>query len=220
MAINVFPIDPSDGQHFVSDNRLWVFNENKEIWELWGNLQYVPVPGDIGASGQDGLRGDDGTIGPRGPKGDEGKSGDRGPQGPSGPPGTGINLIGSVPDLAGLYSKTATSENGYVYIVVDAGVDKVPYFGYVFNDREVTANPQPQDYWKEVGPIQGAKGDKGDTGADGQLGTPGNPGAPALPGLNGAHGGAFAHPTMTPPTGGPKGKIYLLTTDNTLYLTL
>ena len=116
--------------------------------------------------------------------------------------------------------KTGSSENGDVWIVREPPDGKEPYFGYVFNDQAVGNNPNPVDYWQEVGPIRGEKGEQGATGATGQQGAEGLAGADALPGLNGAHGGAFAHLTSKPPTKGPKGKFYLLTTDNTLYITL
>lgn len=221
MAVIQFPIDPSDGEHFVSDNRLWVFNQEKEIWELWGNLQYVPVPGDKGADGNDGNTGAEGPEGARGARGATGGTGKPGATGDKGDPGNGINLLGSVNTLDELAdTKTDKSVNGDVWIVIDPPDDKEPYFGYVYNEDEVPQGADNKAYWQPVGPIRGEKGDTGATGATGNTGSPGEAGADALPGLNGAHGGAFAHLTAKPPTKGPKGKFYLLTTNNTLYVTL
>jgi hypothetical protein len=221
MAVIQFPIDPSDGEHFVSDNRLWVFNDEKEIWELWGNLQYVPVPGDKGTAGLDGAGGDQGPEGARGPRGETGGTGKVGSTGAQGAPGNGINLLGSVQTFEDLVDqKTAKSVNGDVWIVISPPGDLPSYFGYVYNEDEVTSNAQPADYWQMVGPIRGEKGEEGATGPVGSTGPGGDNGADALPGLNGAHGGAFAHLTAKPPTKGPKGKFYLLTSDNTLYITL
>lgn len=220
MAITIFPIDPADGQHFVTENRLWVYNETSEIWELWGNLQYVPVPGDTGSEGPSGSDGAKGDTGPRGPQGEEGKQGEDGRPGNDGPPGNSINLKGSYPTLPELVAaETNRSENGDVWIVVDPPDGKPEYFGYVYNDENLSSGANPEDYWREIGPIRGEQGPEGPKG-DSIQGLPGEPGAPALPGLNGAHGGAFAHLTANPPTKGPKGKFYLYTPDNTIYVTL
>lgn len=220
MAVTIFPIDPSDGQHFVTENRLWVYNETSEIWELWGNLQYVPVPGDTGSEGPAGSDGEDGGPGPRGQKGDQGVQGEQGREGPEGPPGNSINLKGSYPKLEDLWdAETDRSQNGDVWIIIDPPDGKPEYFGYVYNDENLSSSATAKDYWREIGPIRGEKGEKGDT-VKGDQGNPGDPGAPALPGLNGAHGGAFAHLTANPPTKGPKGKFYLYTPDNTIYVTL
>jgi len=221
MAINTFPLDPSDGQHFVTENRLWVYNEEKDIWELWGNLQYVPVPGPTGETGEAGDDGAPGTQGARGKEGPQGEKGDDGQPGEMGPPGLGIQIMGSKDTYQELIDEeTDRSENGDVWIVVESHDGRDPYFGWVYNDRDTTAGSRPESYWYEVGPIRGQTGDQGPPGTDGDPGATGESGAPGPPGLNGAHGGAFCHVTMVPPTRGPVGKLYFYKPDNVIYVTV
>ena len=221
MAINTFPLDPSDGEHFVTENRLWHYNEEKDICELWGNLQYVPVPGETGSTGDPGDDGDPGTQGARGKQGIDGPPGGQGLQGEPGPEGTGITIQGSKDTYQDLLDEeTDSAENGDVWIVVESYDGRDPYFGWVYNDRNTTTSSPPADYWAEVGPIRGQQGDQGDPGIDGDPGVTGNTGAPGPPGLNGAHGGAFCHVTMVPPTTGPKGKLYFYQQENSIYVTI
>ncbi len=221
MSIITFPLDPSNGQHFVTENRLWVYSENKDIWELWGNLQYVPVPGEPGEPGDPGQSGDPGGQGARGTQGKTGDTGGDGLQGEEGPPGTGITLVGTVDTEADLYKDiTPISENGDVWIVAEPDDGKQPYFGFVYNNENVSSNADPEEYWNEVGPIRGPVGPDGSKGEQGDAGLNGKDGAPGPPGLNGAHGGAFCHTVAVPPTRGPQGKLYLYTPDNSIYVTL
>lgn len=221
MSIITFPLDPSNGQHYVTENRLWVYSESKDIWELWGNLQYVPVPGAPGDPGTSGNPGDTGSQGSRGQKGEKGETGEQGEQGEIGPPGTGITLVGTVDTEGELYKDiTPISENGDVWIVVKPEGGKQDYFGFVYNEDNVATGADPSDYWNEVGPIRGPIGPDGQKGDTGQDGNPGKDGAPGAPGLNGAHGGAFCHTVSVPPTRGPQGKLYLYTPDNSIYVTL
>ena len=85
-----FPTAPIQDQHFVDGNRLWVWDGTK--WNLWGNLQYVPVPGAKGVDGSAGPVGDDGPVGQRGAQGPKGEQGPIGQPGPEGPRGKGLDI--------------------------------------------------------------------------------------------------------------------------------
>ena len=86
-----FPGSPVYNQHFVDGNRLWVWSGSK--WDLWGNLNYVPVPGESGAPGLPGIEGPKGSMGPKGNKGPEGDQGPQGATGPKGDTGKGLNVV-------------------------------------------------------------------------------------------------------------------------------
>ena len=79
-----FPSNPVPNQHFTDGNRLWVWNYEDSTWDLWGNLNYVPVPGEKGTDGAVGQQGDRGPTGPRGPTGSTGEKGDDGGTGTQG----------------------------------------------------------------------------------------------------------------------------------------
>lgn len=133
--------------------------------------------GDKGDPGADGAKGDDGPKGDTGKsayqvavdagfvgteaqwlnsiKGEKGDKGDQGEKGDKGDAGSGVTIVGSVPDAAGL---PATGTNvGDMYIASDTGN------GHVWTGT----------VWNDVGPIRGPKGDKGDTGAEGAKGDTG-----------------------------------------------
>ena len=106
MAQPNFPANPTPGQHYVIDNRLWVYTEytntsgdSEYRWVLWGNLTYVGVPGDPGVDGTIGAEGATGSTGPRGHRGPSGPTGPTGPQGPVGDSGTSLRLMGRLADF-------------------------------------------------------------------------------------------------------------------------
>lgn len=217
MAEPVFPPNPKSGDHFVTDNRLWVYSqyttEDGKIgyrWELWGNLQYVPVPGPDGNKGGDGTPGEQGATGPRGPVGVTGPEGATGPTGPAGTPGTGINLKGNVYDMNELYAITSKL-NGDCYVVTKNDTDY---------DFSVYVWDASKGEWIWCGPLQGPSGPSGQNGEVGPSGPKGEAGNDGDPGLNGAHGGAFAHMVDYIPSSGPPGKIYMTRGDHQLYVTL
>lgn len=218
MAEPVFPKEPKPGQHFVTDNRLWVYSQAEGTdgstlyrWELWGNLQYVPVPGSTGNAGTPGAEGSTGATGPRGKLGVTGPVGATGPSGPIGLPGSSINLKGNVPDMEGLLAITGML-NGDCYVVSDGGdYEEYPFSVYVYDASKGT--------WNWVGPLQGPKGDPGKEGLVGPTGPIGPDGYDGSPGLNGAHGGAFAHMVDYIPSSGPPGKLYMYKGDLSLYVT-
>ncbi len=217
MAEPIFPANPVEGDHFVTENRLWVYSSYTTEdgvpgfrWELWGNLQYVPVPGSPGNPGNPGSIGDTGATGPRGKQGASGVIGETGATGPSGLPGTGINLKGNVYDMDALYEKNDISVNGDCWVVTNGDTD-YDFSVYVYNASN--------DDWNWCGPLQGPSGPPGDAGDVGASGPPGQSGNDGAAGLNGAHGGAFAHMVDYIPSSGPAGKIYMLKGDHSLYVT-
>ncbi len=218
MAEPIFPANPNVGDHFVTDNRLWVYSlytteDGKPgyRWELWGNLQYVPVPGSPGNPGNPGSIGLTGATGPRGKQGNTGSDGPIGATGPAGVPGTGINLKGNVYDLNALEEKTPTAVNGDCWVVSFPEDVDYDFSVYVWDAGAGT--------WNWCGPLQGPQGPTGDDGAVGATGPGGQPGSDGVAGLNGAHGGAFAHMVDYIPSSGPAGKIYMLKGDHSLYVT-
>ena len=218
MAEPTFPASPSPGDHFVSDNRLWVYSqyttEDNKVgyrWELWGNLQYVPVPGADGNPGNTGLEGPQGATGARGRQGPTGPQGASGPSGPAGTPGTGINLKGNYPTLEALEDNVKNPLNGDCYTITDGGYTDYPFSVYVWDASK--------GEWIWCGPLQGPSGPAGENGSVGPDGPAGQAGNDGAPGLNGAHGGAFAHMVDYIPSSGPAGKIYMLKGDYSLYVT-
>lgn len=110
-------------------------------------------------------------VGPKGDKGDlgdQGPKGDPGPQGPKGNDGTGVKIIGSVPD-AGSLPIPYNGSIGDLYISQDTGT------GYVWDGNN----------WTNVGQI---KGPKGDSGQKGDKGDKGDQGAQGLQGDKGDKG--------------------------------
>ncbi len=133
-------------------------------------------PGTPGATGSQGAKGDPGVQGPQGdigPKGDKGDTGAQGPQGDTGAegtPGTGIQIIGSVPDVGAL-PPTGNSP-GDAYIVESDG------HIWIWNGSA----------WTDGGQIQGPVGPQGAQGVQGPQGTKGDPGAQGPQGVAGATG--------------------------------
>lgn len=246
MAQPNFPANPTPGQHYVIDNRLWVYTEYTNTsgdsefrWVLWGNLTYVGVPGDPGVDGTIGAEGATGSTGPRGHRGPSGPTGPTGPQGPVGDSGTSLRLMGRLADFSRLWElggsgdvNSARVDLGDMYIVENADSDYKPGDGRVKDENGIypedneawVFNPSGEDRfhidpWLYVGPITGPEGPSGTDGVVGPTGPRGERGEQGVPGLNGAHGGAFAHMVSTPPTNGPAGKIYMVKGDWTMYVT-
>lgn len=241
MAQPTFPNPATEGDHYVEDNRLWVYTsyvengDTKFRWVLWGNLTYVGVPGDKGTDGVTGATGSAGSTGPRGYRGASGASGATGSTGPTGEPGTSLRLMGVVEGFEQLwaYADMENSEanpsvnEGDMFIVKDGSTKYDPngkVIGAPDNEAWVYApggigDTWNIDPWVGVGPIQGPPGLDGASGDIGLQGPRGDDGATGAPGLNGAHGGAFAHMVDMPPAQGPEGKIYMVRGDFSMYVT-
>ena len=253
MSSPVFPANPVLGQHYVIDNRLWVYTSypdpdtpglTQERWVLWGNLTYVPVPGDEGADGLQGATGEQGATGLRGTRGYEGATGESGPPGERGEPGTSLTLqgrmtqFGDLWDLAGrpdnanwIPSTTVRAKPGDMYIVNVGATTYHPQEPPVVQDNSIDNHtwvytedgiddkyPQVRP-WIYVGPISGPPGNQGEKGDTGDRGIKGDKGDDGPPGLNGAHGGAFCHMVDVIPDKGPVGKIYMTKSDYMMYVT-
>jgi hypothetical protein len=242
MAQPNFPLDAQPGDHYVEANRLWVYTEYtlddgsaSFRWVLWGNLTYVGVPGDPGRDGADAV-GLQGPSGPRGYIGPSGAEGREGPSGPAGEPGTSLRLMGRYTGFDKLWA-LADGDNSFaqplanegdMYIIDNGSTEYEPDEGPVnAPDREAWVYSPGHNAddniwglwpWLGVGPIQGPAGEKGADGV-GVSGPRGEKGDQGDPGLNGAHGGAFAHMVDVPPTRGPAGKIYMVRSDYSMYVT-
>ena len=238
-----FPASPVQDQHFVQGNRLWVWDGAK--WNLWGNLQYVHVPGDKGKDGSTGNTGPEGPPGGRGPKGPDGEKGEKGDQGPRGPQGTGLEIKIVSPSSEKLKDQVrkdgVTGPSGgaltngddfykyrdYVPELGDAASLSQDDTGWSSGSPSNTP-PHPtssvfiwtiSDEWEWVGVLGGTPGLQGDEGIQGPEGDQGPPGQNGTNGLNGAHGGANAHVIDRVPASGTPGKLYLYSGDMTLYIT-
>jgi hypothetical protein len=152
--------------------------------------------GDKGDAGVQGLKGDQGDQGPKGDQGLQGipgTKGDKGDVGAKGNDGTGVNIIGSVPNVASLPS---TASKGDMVIIQTDGN------GHVWDGTR----------WVNVGQIKGPKGDKGDKGDNGNLGLTGalgpkgDKGDPGIQGPKGDKGENGAQGTQ-----GIPGKIQSMT---------
>lgn len=231
----VFPASPVLNQHFVDGNRLWVWDG--QTWNLWGNLQYVPVPGAEGPQGASGQDGSPGLPGPRGPQGLTGDPGPGGATGPGGAPGTGLLITVIAPTSRALISQITKSgvfgPNGespppgddWSYKYYNVGY--VPELGHnasVENDDEDYGESSVfawdvSENWGWVGQLKGTAGPPGGEGVPGKDGEPGLPGGDGIDGLNGAHGASFAKQINAIPIAGQVGRLYLYTEDMTLYVT-
>ena len=69
----------NDGDCYIVDNALYVWDNDKQEWESVGNIE-----GPTGPKGEQGDKGEQGNVGPAGPKGDKGEQGDVGPKGDAG----------------------------------------------------------------------------------------------------------------------------------------
>lgn len=142
--------------------------------------------GPLGPTGPQGIQGVQGPTGPLGP------TGPTGPLGPTGPQGTGVNVLGTYPDLASLQAAHPTGNPGDGYTISG--------FLYVW-DAVGSA-------WVNVGSLQGPTGAQGATGPTGPSVT-GPTGPQGLQGLQGVQGNPGATGS-TGPTGaqgvtGPTG---------------
>lgn len=253
MSSPVFPNNPVLGQHYVVDNRLWVYTSYPdpdtagntiERWVLWGNLTYVPVPGEDGTAGIEGPAGVQGATGIRGTEGAQGATGASGPPGERGEAGTSLTLQGRVTsfgdlwDLAGepdnvnwIPSSNVKAKPGDMYIVNNgrttyhpsnppiASDDSINNHTWVYTENGIDDKYPNVRPWIYVGPISGPAGDTGATGLPGSTGVKGDPGNQGPPGLNGAHGGAFCHMVDVVPDKGPAGKLYMTKNDFMIYVT-
>ena len=246
MAETIFPTNPSEKEHFVDGNRLWVWSGTR--WELWGNLQYVPVPGNAGSDGAPGVTGPPGTTGSRGAKGTKGDRGDQGLQGPQGPTGKGIDVQIVTPTAAvlfdqvragGVYKPNNSDEKvdpsdplfpyaDYIPSVGNTASATNPDEGYIDGENSDLTGRYPGSSlfvwtlaleWEWIGVLGGIPGIPGAPGPNGVKGDRGPAGAKGKDGLNGAHGGAVAHTISYIPSSGPPGKLYLFDQDMTLYIT-
>ena len=133
--------------------------------------------GDKGNPGKDGDKGDPGDTGATGKsayqialdagflgteaqwlisiKGEKGDKGDPGDKGDKGDAGSGVTIVGSVPNITSL--PPLGTNVGDMYIAADTGN------GHVWTGSG----------WNDVGPIRGPKGEKGDTGDKGDKGNTG-----------------------------------------------
>lgn len=232
-----FPASPRGGDHFVDGNRLWVFDGTK--WNLWGNLNYVGVPGPAGADGSTGGQGEQGLVGPKGNPGKQGEEGKEGPQGPRGPAGETSTIVGVAKNYNTLVSQVLAEgvftpdgrpveeddtdplyayydykpQTGDMWTVLEA--DATYEAGSAFVWPQTSTIPE----WTFVAVVAGIKGEAGADGKPGNNGTPGGVGPQGPQGLNGANGGAFAHVVENVPLSGPPGKIYLYKGDMSVYIT-
>jgi len=254
MSSPAFPNNPVLGQHYVVDNRLWVYTSypdpdtagrTTERWVLWGNLTYVPVPGEDGAVGVAGPAGEQGATGVRGTQGGQGATGPVGPPGERGEAGTSLKLQGRVTSFGDLYNLAGQPDKeanwipqspvkakaGDMYIVnkgntvyhtgdnpvvLDNSIDN---HTWVYTEDGIDDKYPQVRPWIYVGPISGPPGEKGEKGDQGERGAKGDTGKTGSPGLNGAHGGAFCHMVDVVPDKGPAGKLYMTKNDFMIYVT-
>lgn len=230
----MFPTSPTQNQHFVDGNRLWVWDG--QTWNLWGNLQYVPVPGSEGPGGTPGSKGEPGLPGSRGLQGEKGDPGDPGQGGPPGPAGQGLVVTVTAPNYESLiaqvkkdgcygpdgnapqeydwvykyYTKGYQPEIGHCASIIDGGSD--------YDDQSLFAWTIAEE-WEYVGVLGGIPGPIGPIGPIGPDGNDGSDGRDGANGLNGAHGSANAKQINAIPIAGEVGRIYLYTEDMSLYVT-
>lgn len=126
----------NDGDCYIVDNALYVWDNDKQEWESVGNIEGPTGPkgeqGDIGPTGPKGDKGEQGDVGPTGPKGDKGEQGDIGPTGPTGRPSpTGYDAIAFISLVDTKKEGTVQFGNGRIipsnndYIAIENGTDIV-----------------------------------------------------------------------------------------------
>ncbi|HMS29690.1 MAG TPA: hypothetical protein PKD32_07555 [Saprospiraceae bacterium] len=135
------------------------------------NSLYVGPKGDKGEKGDQGPKGDSGSQGAKGDRGDKGDQGDKGEKGEKGDAGTGVRIVGSVPNSSNL-PLPYSGQIGDMYISQDNG------HGHFWNGMA----------WIDVGEIKGPKGDSGSQGAKGDRGDKGDQGIQGLKGDKGDQG--------------------------------
>lgn len=128
-------------------------------------------------------------TGPQGQKGEQGPAGPVGPAGPKGDPGkdgTGVTIVGSIPNASAL-DPAYMGNVGDMVITEDTGT------GYVWNGTAWVAVGQIQGPAGPAGPQgvpgpQGATGPQGDPGPAGPQGIAGNTGPQGVAGPQGPQG--------------------------------
>jgi len=126
--------------------------------------------GTQGATGAEGAQGAQGTTGAQGLEGSQGTYGTQGTSGAQGTAGSGVDILGSYPDLSSLQSAHPTGNLGDAYVVS--------------GDLYVWTGSS----WTNVGPIQGPQGTTGSQGSVGAQGTIGSQGLAGTQGANGTQG--------------------------------
>ncbi|MBP6397788.1 MAG: tail fiber domain-containing protein [Saprospiraceae bacterium] len=152
-------------------------------------------------TGPQGLKGETGPVGPAGPPG---------PKGDAGKDGTGVTIVGSIPNAAAL-DPDYSGNVGDMVITEDTGT------GYVWNGTSWVAVGQIQGPAGPVGPVgpqgiagiagnQGPQGDPGPTGPAGPVGPVGPQGIAGIAGNQGPQGDPGpAGPTGPTGSTGPAG---------------
>jgi Collagen triple helix repeat (20 copies) len=150
----------------------------------------VGPEGPTGATGPQGLGGPIGPVGPlgetgpqgvqglQGTQGLQGVAGPTGPLGATGPQGTGIRVIGSVPN-EGALPPSSNAGDGFI------------------DDSDGSLFVWDGTQWTNVGNIVGPVGPQGDTGPQGPIGVTGPQGVPGLQGVSGATGAAGPNAVST-----------------------
>jgi hypothetical protein len=143
--------------------------------------------GPTGPIGETGPTGPIGETGPTGPQGEVGPTGPQGETGPTGPIGSGIEIKGSVDDLAELDEVTGQSE-GDVYFVASEGEFYV-WGGSDWDLIQLAAPTGPTGPQGETGPT-GPQGETGPTGPQGETGPTGPIGETGPTGPQGSFDGS------------------------------
>jgi len=153
--------------------------------------------GPEGAQGEQGLPGLDGAPGEDGEPGPQGEQGEQGPQGEA---GTGVSIIGSLPDPADL--PPTGNAPGDAYLISG---DLWVWDGAEWDNVGTIQGPQGPPGLQGTQGVQGEPGPAGQDGADGEQGPPGDPGLKGDPGEQGEQGlpGADGAPGETGPKGDP-----------------
>ena len=141
--VSQLPENGEPGDAWLIDGELYVWSENAGGWEPVGSIQGPQgPPGTPGEPGPPGTNGAPGGIGPEGPQGDPGPKGDPGIPGPEGPAGTGVNILGSLPNTSAL---PGTGNPGDAYLI----------------NGELFVWSSTSQTWENVGSIQGPPGATG-----------------------------------------------------------
>jgi hypothetical protein len=146
--------------------------------------------GDTGATGPEGPQGLRGLVGDQGPKGD---TGDVGPQGVQGAQGTGVTILGAVPNPGAL---PATGSPGDAYLIAGALYVWSGITTSWVNVGNIQGPAGPQGIQGPLGP----KGDQGVEGPTGSVGPVGPVGAAGVAGPTGATGPTGPSGTITSAT--------------------
>lgn len=153
-----FPSTPSIGEKYIIAGKSWIWTGS--VWELFGSISAGPQ----GPTGPVST-----TPGPTGPTGPVGFTGPTGPTGPAGRDGSGVTILGTLPNTGSLPS---------------SGND--PGDAYVINGELYVWDGAA---WQNVGQVQGPTGPTGPTGARGADSTIVGPTGPTGPtGAAGANG--------------------------------